>query len=126
MSFLTVRVDHVHHVSELDNSLPGLERAVDTPSFQDVQSAFGTSNNQQAAQFAPPAQDLRQRDDADVDERRLFEGAAIIAAGFVARNVDAKENHDRGLSQDTIARLSVQLAQLIHGRIHAGEADGTI
>lgn len=129
MPFIHVVVRHIH---ELDNSLGELQQAPATPSFEDVQAAFAQqnvqSNSQQAYQgnFAAAAQDGIQHDDKDVDERRLFEGACTIAAGFVARNVSAKHDYDAGLKLETIAKRSVELAQLIHGNIHSGEAAGTI
>lgn len=56
--------------------------------------------------------------DADTKISDLVGAASTIAAAFVARNYE--KHGDRGqYSLDTIARMSVSLAEKIHADVHA-------
>lgn len=59
--------------------------------------------------------------DADTKEVDIVQAAAVIAAAYVARNYEKNGDGTGQYSQDTIARLSVQLAEKIHAAVHGTE-----
>lgn len=59
--------------------------------------------------------------DADTREADIVQAAAVIAAAFVGRNLEKNGDGTGQYSQDTIVRLSVQMAEKIHAAVHGTE-----